>query len=57
MKKAIILSIVSVLGLAGAFVLGARVGVSEFLYADAQYRAAILAWQLHSLRAGTLTTA
>lgn len=53
MKKAIILSIVSILGLAGAFVLGARVGVSEFLYADAQYRAAILAWQLHSLRAGT----
>jgi hypothetical protein len=35
-----------------AFVAGARVGVTEFLYADAQYKAAILAWQLSALRAG-----
>jgi hypothetical protein len=52
MKKAITIAVVSVVGLAGAFVLGARVGVSEFLYADAQYKTAILAWQLHNLHAG-----
>ena len=52
MKKAIVIAVVLVLGLAGAFVLGARVGGNELLYADAQYKTAILAWQLHNLRSG-----
>lgn len=52
MKKAIIIAVVFALGLAGAFVLGARVGGNELLYADAQYKTAILAWQLHNLRSG-----
>lgn len=44
--------VVFLVGIAAAFVLGARVGVTEFLYADAQYKASILAYQLEALRAG-----
>jgi hypothetical protein len=51
-KPLVALVVLFVLGVSAAFVAGARVGVDEFLYADAQYRASILAWQLAALRAG-----
>jgi len=47
----ILVSIALLAGLSAGFVIGARVGVDEFLYADAQYKAAILAWQLEALHA------
>jgi len=47
----ILVSIALLAGLSAGFVIGARVGVDEFLYADAQYKAAILAWQLDALQA------
>jgi hypothetical protein len=49
-KPLIVFAFVFAIGVSAAFVLGARVGGSELLYADAQYKAAILAWQLHNLR-------
>ena len=52
MKKLIIFLVVFLVGISAAFVAGTRVGVSEFLYADAQYKASILATQLKALRAG-----
>ena len=52
MKKLIIFLVVFLVGISAAFVIGVRVGVSEFLYADAQYKASILASQLRALRAG-----
>lgn len=52
MKKLIIFVVVLLVGISAAFVIGARVGVSEFLYADAHYKASILATQLRALRAG-----
>lgn len=51
-RSRVVFAVVFAIGVAAAFVAGARVGVNEFLYADAQYKAAILAWQLHHLRAG-----
>lgn len=52
MKKLIIFLTIFFVGITVAFGIGARVGVSEFLYADAQYRASIFATQLQALRAG-----
>lgn len=51
-KPLVVFALVFVVGVAAAFVAGARVGGNELLYADAQYKAAILAWQLHHLRNG-----
>jgi hypothetical protein len=52
MKKTLAFVAVSLLGLAVGFVVGAKVGVWEFLLADAQYKASILSTQLTSIKAG-----
>lgn len=51
-KSLVIFAVVFAIGVAAAFVAGARIGGNELLYADAQYKAALLAWQLHNLRNG-----
>jgi hypothetical protein len=52
MKKAGILLLVFLLGILVGVPIGARVGVWEFLLADAQYKASILAAELKSIKAG-----
>jgi len=52
MKKLAIVLIVFVVGLAVGFTVGARVGLWEFMLANAQYQASILATQIKSIKAG-----
>ena len=52
MKKLALVVIVFVIGGAVGFVAGARVGVWEFMLANAQYQASILATQIKSIKAG-----
>jgi hypothetical protein len=52
MKRALALIAVFVLGLIIGFPIGARVGLWQFMLADAQYKASILSTEIKSLRAG-----
>src|SRR5215831_13782517 len=52
MKKAFIVFLAFAVGLAFGFTVGTRVGVSEFMLADAQYKASILSAQLKAIKAG-----
>jgi hypothetical protein len=52
MKKALAFLVVFIVGVALGFPIGARVGLWEFMLADAQYKASILSTQINSLKAG-----
>jgi hypothetical protein len=52
MKKVLAFLGVFVLGVVVGFPIGARVGLWEFMLADAQYKASILSTELRSIKAG-----
>lgn len=52
MKKAFIIFLAFAVGLAFGFPVGTRVGVSEFMLANAQYEASILSAQIKAIKSG-----
>src|SRR5215467_9231958 len=52
MKKVFIVFLAFTVGLAFGFPAGTRVGVSEFMLADAQYKASILSAQIKAIKSG-----
>ena len=52
MKKVFIVFLAFTVGLAFGFPVGTRVGVSEFMLADAQYKASILSAQIKAIKSG-----
>jgi len=52
MKKTFIVFLAFAVGLAFGFPVGTRVGVSEYMLADAQHKASILSAQIEAIKAG-----
>lgn len=56
MTKKILFGVIILIVFVAGFYSGARVGAHEFLLANSQYEASVLAYQLQALRAGNVET-